>query len=234
MRLLIVEDDEALSQFLRKSLAASHYEADVAADGERARELVEQEEYDLVILDLNLPKADGLEVLRHIRARNTALPVVALTARREVEDRVKALDLGADDYLAKPFAFAELSARVRALLRRSQQPAGQVLRVEDLELNRVERRVSRSGTEIPLTPKEIALLEYLMQNEGRCVTRTMIIENVWKMHSDTITNVVDVYVNYLRKKIDEGFEPKLIHTVRGAGYRLGLRDGNVAAAAGLE
>jgi two-component system, OmpR family, copper resistance phosphate regulon response regulator CusR len=234
MRVLIVEDDEALSQFLRKSLAASHYEADVAADGERARELVEQQEYDLVILDLNLPKADGLEVLRHIRARNTALPVVALTARREVQDRVKALDLGADDYLAKPFAFAELSARVRALLRRSQQPAGQVLRVEDLELNRVERRVSRSGTQIDLTPKEIALLEYLMQNEGRCVTRTMIIENVWKMHSDTITNVVDVYVNYLRKKVDEGFEPKLIHTVRGAGYRLGLRDENVAVAAGLE
>lgn len=234
MRVLIVEDDEALSQFLRKSLAASHYEADVATDGERARELVEQQEYDLVILDLNLPKADGLEVLRHIRARNTALPVVALTARREVEDRVKALDLGADDYIAKPFAFAELSARVRALLRRSRQPVGQVLRVEDLELNRVERRVSRSGTQIDLTPKEIALLEYLMQNEGRCVTRTMIIENVWKMHSDTITNVVDVYVNYLRKKLDEGFEPKLIHTVRGAGYRLGLRNENVAAAAGPE
>ena len=234
MRLLIVEDDEALSQFLRKSLAASHYEADVAADGERARELVEQQQYDLVILDLNLPKADGLEVLRHIRARNGALPVVALTARRELPDRVQALDLGADDYLAKPFAFAELSARVRALLRRSQQPAGQVLRVQDLELNRVERRVNRSGKQIDLTPKEIALLEYLMQNEGRCVTRTMIIENVWKMHSDTITNVVDVYVNYLRKKVDEGFEPKLIHTVRGAGYWLGRRDGNTAAAAGME
>jgi len=232
MRVLIVEDDEALAQFLRKRFAASHYEADVAADGERARELVEQQEYDLLILDLNLPKADGLEVLRHVRARTAALPVVALTARREVEDRVKALDLGADDYLAKPFAFAELSARVRALLRRSQQPAGQVLRVEDLELNRVERRVSRSGKEIDLTPKEIALLEYLMQNEGRCVTRTMIIENVWKMHSDTITNVVDVYVNYLRKKIDEGFEPKLIQTVRGAGYWLGPREQSATVAAG--
>jgi len=234
MRVLIVEDDEPLAQFLRKSFAASHYEADVAGDGEQARQLVEQQEYDLLILDLNLPKADGLEVLRHVRARTAALPVVALTARREVKDRVKALDLGADDYIPKPFAFAELSARVRALLRRSQHSGGQVLRIEDLELNRVERRVSRSEKQIDLTPKEIALLEYLMQNEGRCVTRTMIIENVWKMHSDTITNVVDVYVNYLRKKVDEGFEPKLIHTVRGVGYRLGPGEQSARAAVGRE
>lgn len=223
MRMLIVEDDEALSHFLRKSFEAARYEADVAADGERARELVEQNDYGLVILDLGLPKADGLEILQHIRARNSTLPVMALTARREVEERVKALDLGADDYLLKPFAFAELSARVRALLRRAHQPSGQVLRVEDLELNRMERRVIRAGKEIDLTPKEIALLEYLMQNEGRCVTRAMIIENVWKLHTDTVTNVIDVYINYLRKKIDEGCEPKLIQTVRGAGYRIGLK-----------
>jgi len=223
MRMLIVEDDEALSHFLRKSFEAARYEADVAPDGERARELVEQNNYGLVILDLGLPKADGLEILQHIRARNSTLPVVALTARREIEERVRALDLGADDYLLKPFAFAELSARVRALLRRVQQPSGGVLRVEDLELNRMERRVSRAGKEIDLTPKEIALLEYLMQHEGRCVTRAMIIENVWKMHSDTVTNVVDVYINYLRKKIDDGCEPKLIQTVRGSGYRIGLK-----------
>ena len=223
MRMLIVEDDEALSHFLRKSFEAARYEADVAPDGERARELVEQNNYGLVILDLGLPKADGLEILQHIRARNSTLPVVALTARREIEERVRALDLGADDYLLKPFAFAELSARVRALLRRVQQPSGGVLRVEDLELNRMERRVNRAGKEIDLTPKEIALLEYLMQHEGRCVTRAMIIENVWKMHSDTVTNVVDVYINYLRKKIDDGCEPKLIQTVRGSGYRIGLK-----------
>jgi DNA-binding response OmpR family regulator len=224
MRALIVDDDEALLKFLQRSFKATRWDADTAADGEKARELVDQNPYDLVILDLNLPKADGLEVLKHIRARSTTLPVIALTSRREVADRVKALDLGADDYLSKPFAFAELSARARALLRRLRQPGDQVLRVEDLELNRVQRRVTRAGKEIDLTPKELTLLEYLMQNEGQCVTRAMIIEDVWKMHFDTITNVVDVYVNYLRKKIDDGFEPKLIHTVRGSGYWLGFRE----------
>lgn len=222
MRVLIVEDDAALSRLLRKSFQGPDCDPHVAADGDEAREMVDDHEYDIVILDLNLPKADGLEVLQHIRARNAMLPVLALTARRDVQDRVKALDLGADDYLPKPFALAELTARARALLRRTRQPAGELLRVGDLELNRMERVARRSGKQIDLTPKEIALLEYLMHNEGRCVTRTMIIENVWKMHSDAITNVVDVYVNYLRKKVDEGFEPKLIHTVRGSGYRLGL------------
>jgi len=223
MRMLIVEDDEALSQFLRKSFEAVRYEIDVVADGDRARELVEQQDYGIVILDLSLPTGDGLEILQQIRARNGTLPVVALTARKEVEERVKTLDLGADDYVLKPFAFAELAARVRAVLRRAHPPSGQVLRVEDLELNRVERRVTRAGKEIDLTPKEIALLEYLMQNEGRTVARAMIIENVWKMHTDTVTNVIDVYINYLRKKIDEGYETKLIHTVRGSGYRIGLK-----------
>ena len=223
MRMLIVEDDEALSQFLRKSFEAALYETDVAADGNRAREMVEQNDYGVVILDLGLPTGDGLEILQQIRARNNTLPLMALTSRKEIEERVKTLDLGADDYVLKPFAFAELAARVRALLRRAHPPSGQVLRVEDLELNRVERRVTRAGKEIDLTPKEIALLEYLMQNEGRSVTRAMIIENVWKMHTDTVTNVIDVYTNYLRKKIDEGHETKLIHTVRGSGYRIGLK-----------
>jgi len=223
MRMLIVEDDEALSQFLRKSFEAALYETDVAADGNRAREMVEQNDYGVVILDLGLPTGDGLEILQQIRARNNTLPLMALTSRKEIEERVKTLDLGADDYVLKPFAFAELAARVRALLRRAHPPSGQVLRVEDLELNRVERRVTRAGKEIDLTPKEIALLEYLMQNEGRSVTRAMIIENVWKMHTDTVTNVIDVYINYLRKKIDEGHETKLIHTVRGSGYRIGLK-----------
>src|SRR5215472_871150 len=223
MRMLIVEDDEALSGFLRKSFEAARYETDVAADGEHACELVQQNDYGIVILDLSLPTGDGLEILQHIRAGNSTLPVVALTARKEIEEKVKTLDLGADDYVLKPFAFAELAARVRALLRRANPPTGQVLRVEDLELNRIERRVTRAGKEIDLTPKEIALLEYLMQNEGHSVTRTMIIENVWRMHTDTVTNVIDVYINYLRKKIDEGYETKLIHTVRGSGYRIGLK-----------
>jgi two-component system copper resistance phosphate regulon response regulator CusR len=224
MRVLIVEDDAPLLKLLQKSLEAEHYATDVAADGEEAQNLAEQQDYDLVILDLNLPKADGLEVLKHIRARNETLPVLALTARREVEDRVKALNLGADDYLPKPFAFAELLARTRALLRRSKRPAEEVLKFEDLELNRVERTVVRGGKPIELTPKELSLLEYLLLNLGRVVTRTMIIEQVWKLNSETMTNVVDVYVNYLRKKIDEGFETKLIQTVRGSGYQIGSKE----------
>jgi two-component system copper resistance phosphate regulon response regulator CusR len=221
MRVLIVEDDEPVSRFLQRGLEAEHYTAEIVADGDRARALTEQREYDLVILDLNLPGVDGLEVLKHLRAKRGSVPVLALTSRREVEDRVKTLDLGADDYLAKPFAFAELSARVRALMRRAARPADVVLRVEDLELNRVERTVKRGNKTIELTPKELGLLEYLMLNAGRCLTRTMILQNVWKMNSESVTNVVDVYVNYLRKKIDEGFDRKLIHTVRGAGYQIG-------------
>jgi DNA-binding response OmpR family regulator len=227
MRVLIVEDDEPLRQYLKRGFQAMNCETEVAVDGEQASNVSSQDKYDLIILDLNLPKRDGLDVLRTIRARDDTVPVLALTSRREVKDRVEALDLGADDYLPKPFAFAELSARARALFRRSKGPSKQVLRVEDLEVNRVERQVSRGGKAIELTPKEMALLEYLMEHQGRCVTRTMIIENVWKMSSETITNVVDVYVNYLRKKIDDGFEHRLIHTVRGSGYRIG-RDDNSA------
>jgi DNA-binding response OmpR family regulator len=227
MRVLIVEDDAPLRQYLQKSFQAMHCQTEVAADGEQAFDMAGQDSYDLVILDLNLPKRDGLEVLREIRARKPAVPVLALTSRRDVQDRVRTLDLGADDYLSKPFAFAELSARVRALSRRSRQAAKQVLQVADLEVNRIERCATRGGKPIDLTPKEMALLEYLMEHEGTCVTRAMIMEDVWKMHSETVTNVVDVYVNYLRKKVDDGFEPKLIHTIRGAGYQLGaaLDDG---------
>lgn len=224
MRLLIVEDDEPLRQYLQRSFEAMHCQAEVAADGEQASALASKGSYDLVILDLNLPKMDGLEVLKEIRARDAAVPVLALTSRREVKDRVATLDLGADDYLPKPFAFSELSARARALIRRTKHPSNPVLRVTDLEVDRIERRVTRGGKPIDLTPKEMALLEYLMEHEGSCVTRAMIIEKVWKMRSDTITNVVDVYVNYLRKKVDEGFEFKLIHTVRGSGYRIGPKE----------
>jgi len=224
MRILIVEDDKAVASFVKKGLESEQYAVDVTGDGEDAQSLVGEADFDLIILDLVLPKIDGLDVLKHIRSRKPSLPVLVLSGRARVEDRVKGLDLGADDYLTKPFSFSELSARVRALLRRSPSTIGIVLRVEDLELDRAERLVKRAGRRIDLTPREFALLEYLMRNAGRSVTRAMIIEHVWNFSFDTMTNVVDVYINYLRKKIDQGFERKLIHTVRNVGYELGTRE----------
>lgn len=224
MRILLAEDDAPVARFVRKGLEAEHYAVDVASDGEEAQFMIDEFDFDLVILDLNLPRVDGLEVLKHARARKASLPILILTARSGIEARVKGLDLGADDYLGKPFSFIELAARVRALLRRNQQPAEVKLRVADLEMDRVERRITRAGRNIELTPREFTFLEYLMRNAGRCVTRAMIIEHVWNFSFDTMTNVVDVYINYLRKKIDHGFAPKLIHTIRGAGYQLGERN----------
>jgi DNA-binding response OmpR family regulator len=221
MRVLIAEDDKPVASFVQKGLEAEQYAVDVAQDGDEAQFMVNQFDYDVAVLDLSLPRVDGLDVLKHIRESKPALPVLILTGRNRVEDRVKGLDLGADDYLTKPFSFSELSARVRALLRRAAQPAEAVLRVGDLELNRVERTVKRAGQAIELTPKEFALLEYLMRNSGRCVTRAMIIEHVWNLSFDTMTNVVDVYINYLRKKVDSSYEHKLIRTVRGVGYHIG-------------
>jgi len=220
MRILVVEDDKAVASFVKKGLESEQYAVDVTGDGEDARCLVGEADFDLVILDLVLPKVDGLDVLKHIRSRKTSPPVLILSGRARVEDRVKGLDLGADDYLTKPFSFSELSARVRALLRRSPNMIGIVLRVEDLELDRAERVVKRAGRRIDLTPREFALLEYLMRNGGRTVTRAMIIEHVWNFSFDSMTNVVDVYINYLRKKVDHDSENKLIHTVRNVGYEL--------------
>ena len=220
MRILIAEDDEALARFVRQGLEAEHYSVDVLADGEQARTAAVERAYDMVILDLNLPKLDGVSVLRQLRLKKPSLPVLILTQRTKVEDRVACLDTGADDYLAKPFSFNELSARLRALLRRSHLPSESVLVVGDLKLDRVQRIVERSGKRIDLTVKEFALLEYLMHNAGRDVTRSMIIEHVWNLSFDTTTNVVDVYINYLRRKIDDGYPVKLIHTVRGVGYGL--------------
>ncbi|PYV10658.1 MAG: DNA-binding response regulator [Acidobacteria bacterium] len=221
MRILVVEDDKAVAGFLKKGLEAEQYAVDIASDGEEARFMAEEFDYDLVVLDLNLPRVDGFEVLSQIRAKKSSLPILVLTARVQVKDRVNGLDRGADDYLTKPFSFSELSARVRALLRRSGRPSELVLRIGDLEMDRVERTVKRGGRRIELTPKEFALLEYLMRNVGRRVTRTMIVEHVWNLSFDTMTNVVDVYINYLRKKVDEGFDHKLIQTIRGVGYQLG-------------
>jgi len=220
MRILIAEDDEALGKFVRQGLESEHYTVDVCKDGEQARSAATETEYDLVILDLNLPKLDGVSVLRHLRLKKPSLPVLVLTQRIRVEDRVECLDTGADDYLAKPFSFTELSARIRALIRRSHLPSESVLTVADLKLDRVQRVVERAGLKIELTAKEFALLEYLMRNAGRDITRSMIIEHVWNLTFDTTTNVVDVYINYLRRKIDDGHAVKLICTVRGVGYAI--------------
>jgi len=218
MRIVIAEDDEALARFVRQGLEAEHYSVEVVIDGEQARTAAIERAYDMVILDLNLPKLDGVSVLRQLRLKKPSLPVLILTQRTKVEDRVVCLDTGADDYLAKPFSFSELSARLRALLRRSHLPSESVLVVGDVKLDRVQRIVERSGKRIELTVKEFALLEYLMHNAGRDVTRSMIIEHVWNLSFDTTTNVVDVYINYLRRKIDDGYPVKLIHTARGVGY----------------
>jgi DNA-binding response OmpR family regulator len=223
MRILIAEDDSALAGFVRKGLEAEHYAVDVSADGEQARAMAGEFDYDLVVLDLTLPRLDGVSILRYVRTRKPSLPILVLTGRSRVEDRVQCLDLGADDYLVKPFSFSELSARIRALLRRCHLPAESVLAVDDLKLDRVERRVERAGRRIELTSKEFALLEYLMRNAGRRITRAMIIEHVWNLSFDTCTNVVDVYINYLRRKVDDGANKRLIHTIRGVGYELSTR-----------
>lgn len=219
MRVLVVEDEKKVADFIRRGLEQEHYAVDVAHDGEEGAYQAESYAYDLVILDLMLPKLSGLEVLQRLRAQKPALPVLILTAKGTIEDRVAGLDRGADDYLVKPFAFAELSARVRSLLRRGVREATE-FQLADLKLDAVTRQVTRAGRKIELSPKEFALLEFLLRNARRPVTRTMIIEHVWDIHFDSVTNVVDVYINYLRNKIDKGFAPRLIHTLRGVGYLL--------------
>ncbi|HEV2387455.1 MAG TPA: response regulator transcription factor [Candidatus Acidoferrales bacterium] len=225
MRILLAEDDQPVASFISKGLAAEKYQVDLAADGEQAIALAEKHDYDLVILDVKLPKFDGFTVLRKIRESKPDLSVLFLTASAQVSDRVKGLDLGADDYLTKPFSLNELLARVRALSRRSSRKSEAVVKVGDLVMDRVERMVTRAGRSIQLTPKEFALLEYLMRNAGRPVSRTEIVEHVWSPALESATNVVDVYVNYLRKKVDGGESNKLIRTIRGVGYKIGAEEG---------
>jgi DNA-binding response OmpR family regulator len=222
MRILIAEDDAPLASFIATTFSNEDHVTEIAANGEEALRRLVSAQYDLLILDLNLPVMGGSQVLRKIRSGDADLPILILTATDHVSERVACLDAGADDYLTKPFSFSELSARVRALLRRKNRPVQTVLRIEDLQLDCVKRTVQRGGKNIELTPKEFSLLEYFMRNAGRRITRNMIIEFVWKLSPDTMTNVVDVYVNYLRKKIDEGAKLKLIHTVRGVGYEFGV------------
>jgi DNA-binding response OmpR family regulator len=219
MRVLVIEDEQKVAAFVRKGLEQEGYAVDVARDGEEAVYQSENYEYDAVILDLMLPKMSGLEVLKKIRARKVALPVLILTAKGTVDEKVAGLDAGASDYLVKPFAFAELSARMRVLLRRGLQESV-TLKLADLEMNTVTRTVTRGGKKIDLKLKEFSLLEFLLRNLRRTVTRTMIIEHVWDVHFDSVSNVVDVHINTLRNKVDRGFSPQLIHTVRGVGYIL--------------
>ncbi len=229
MRILVVEDDPAMGRILEKGLAAEQLAVDLARDGEQAMELVHEVDYDLVMLDLSLPKLDGMTVLRKLRKRQMRVPVLILSARHTVEDRVGALDAGADDFLVKPFAFPELLARIRSLLRRPSDLIDRLV-VGDLEIDRVRHVVRRAGKTIALTQREYALLEYLMRNAGRPVTRTMVIEHVWNLGFEGLTNIVDVYINYLRTKVDHGFDKKLIHTARGVGYMLAEPKDNVLEA----
>ena len=220
MRILIIEDDGSVAGFIRKGLQEERYAVDVAPDGDEGLAYARSASYDVIILDVMLPKRDGLAVCRLLRAEQNHTPILLLTARDSVEEKVAGLDAGADDYLAKPFAFAELLARVRALLRRRGSPSIDRLTAADLELDPVAHRVWRNQTEITLTNKEYALLEYLLRNVNRVLTRTAIIEHVWDIHYDSMTNIVDVHIRSLRAKVDRGFSPPLIQTVRGVGYML--------------
>jgi two-component system copper resistance phosphate regulon response regulator CusR len=219
MRILVVEDEKRIADFLSRGLESAGYAVDVASDGATAVEMVHATEYDLIILDLGLPDMDGMAVLKKIRTRKLSPPVLILSARDAVDDRVRGLESGADDYLVKPFAFVELLARVRVLLRRG-QPTPERLQVGDLSLDCIRRKVTRAGENIELAPKEFSILEYLMRNRGRPLSRTMIVEHVWDMDYDGLTNIVDVYIRHLRSKIDEKWPDKMIQTVRGIGYML--------------
>ncbi|HZO21785.1 MAG TPA: response regulator transcription factor [Steroidobacteraceae bacterium] len=223
MRILLVEDEAKLCELIARALRAERYAVDTAGDGTAGWELADAYEYDLIILDLMLPSLSGTEILRRVRRKNQTVPILVLTARDATEEKVQNFEAGADDYLTKPFAFAELLMRVKALLRRGTASRANVLRVADLEVDRLSQNVRRAGKRIELTPKEYALLEYLAANPGRVFSRTMIIEHVWDQSFEGLTNIVDVYVRHLRTKVDDPFPTKLIRTVRGVGY--GLSEG---------
>ena len=233
MRILVVEDEKRIADFLSRGLESAGYAVDVANTGSAAVDMVHATEYDLVVLDLGLPDMDGFAVLQKIRNRKISPPVLILSARDTVDDRVKGLEGGADDYLVKPFAFVELLARVRVRLRLG-QPTPERLQVGDLALDCIRRRVTRAGENVELAPKEFSILEYLMRNRGRPLSRTMIVEHVWDMDYDGLTNIVDVYIRHLRSKIDDKFPLKMIHTVRGIGYMLDVPEAASATVAAPE
>jgi DNA-binding response OmpR family regulator len=220
MRILLVEDEKKLAELIARALKAERYAVDTASDGQSGWQLADTYDYDFIILDLMLPLLSGTEVLRRIRRKNQEVPILILTARDATEEKVKNFEAGADDYLTKPFTFAELLVRIKALLRRGPVSRDSVLRVGDLEVDRLSQQVRRAGKRIDLTAKEYALLEYLAANPGRVFSRTMIIEHVWDQSFEGLTNIVDVYVRHLRGKVDDEFTNKLIRTVRGVGYSL--------------
>ncbi|OEU52029.1 MAG: DNA-binding response regulator [Desulfuromonadales bacterium C00003096] len=220
MRVLVVEDEKKVASFIKRGLEEESFTVDVAYDGEEGFEMAANNPYDVILMDLMLPKKDGLSVIRELRERDILTPVLCLTAKDTVEDIVEGLETGSDDYLTKPFAFGELLARVKALLRRTSKDRGAEIFFADLRLDPVSHKVWRSDKEIDLTAKEYGLLEYFMRNPNEVLTRAMIAEHVWDYSFDSFTNIIDVYVNYLRKKVDRDYDTKLIHTVRGVGYVL--------------
>jgi len=225
MKILIIEDENKVAEFLRKGFAAEAYSVEIASDGISGSRLARSGMFDAIVLDIMLPGKDGIAVLKDIRAGKVEAPVLILSSKSDVEDRVEGLNLGADDYLPKPFAFSEVLARIRSLLRRKTADlSDSVLKVADLKMDLLSRRVERAGTTLSLTNREFEVLEYLMRNRGRVVSRVILTERVWDMDFDSGTNVVDVVINRLRRKLDDGFEPKLLHSVRGVGYA--LRDGS--------
>jgi heavy metal response regulator len=220
MRILVVEDEKKVASFIKRGLEEEEFAVDVAYDGDEGLYMAENNPYDVILMDLMLPKKDGLSVIRELREKDISTPVLCLTAKDSVEDIVSGLDSGSDDYLTKPFAFGELLARVKALARRTAKDRGAEIYFADLRLDPVTHKVWRANKEIDLTAKEYGLLEYFMRHPNEVLTRAMIAEHVWDYTFDSFTNIIDVYVNYLRKKIDRDFEKKLIHTVRGVGYVL--------------
>jgi len=220
MKILVVEDEKKVAAFIKKGLEEDKFEVELAFDGEKGEELASKNAFDLIILDILMPKKDGLTMLEELRAKHVATPVLMITAKGSVEDKVRGLDSGADDYLVKPFAIAELLARVRSLLRRGGLEKLTTITVSNLSLDLVSHKAVRGGTAIELTAKEYTLLEYFMRNTNKVLSRTIISELIWNYNFDTGTNIIDVYINHLRNKVDGGFEKKLIHTVRGVGYMM--------------
>ena len=220
MRILVVEDEKKIASFIERGLTEQHYSVDVAYDGNEGLYLAEINPYDLVVLDIMLPGKDGFAVCQELRRQKNDVPILMLTARDDVRDKIFGLDSGADDYLTKPFAFGEFLARIRVLLRRQRTSQSTTLKVADLELDQLTHEVTRDGQKIELTSTEYSLLEYMMIHAGQVVTRTMISEHVWDQDFDSYSNVINVYVNYVRKKVEAGFSSKLIHSVRGRGYMI--------------
>lgn len=220
MRILVIEDEEEIASFIRKGLISENFVVDSASDGERGLGLAGVNDYDLLVLDIKLPKKDGIEVCREIRRRGKTVPIIMLSVNSDTHTKVEALNIGADDYLTKPFSFEELLARIRALLRREKRIVGPRFKVMDLEMDTIAHEVRRAGELIPLNKKEFILLEYFMRNHGVTLTRSMILEHVWDMNADPFTNTVDVHVKFLREKIDDHHKRKLIHTVHGYGYKM--------------